>query len=210
MKRARKFIRNLAADDSGATLVEFGFIVGPMVLIMIAGFDFGHRIYVTSVMQGALTDAARRASVENPVFANADGDTLEQRVENTIDGQIATLVPPGYELTVSQSNFFDFTGIGNPEKILHDDDGDGVYDEEDGDCFADLNENGEYDTDTGREGIGGANDVVFYEATLEMDALVPLANFLGGESRYTLVAETAIRNQPYDVQATPPTICGEP
>ncbi|MDE1467684.1 TadE/TadG family type IV pilus assembly protein [Aurantiacibacter sp. D1-12] len=200
-------IGRIARDDEGAAIVEFGFIALPLILILLAGVDFGHRTYVSSVMQGSLTDAARRASVENPNIGGS-GSTLEERVAEAVEAQVSNIVTSGYTLTVEQSNFYDFTGIGNPEKIVRDNDGDGVYDEDDGDCFSDLNENGEFDTDTGRSGRGGANDVVFYEATLEMDALVPLANFLGGESRYTMVAETAIRNQPWGTQATPPTICG--
>src|SRR5690606_34947836 len=96
-----------------------------------------------------------------------------------------------------------------PEKLMTDINRNGRYDEADGDCFADLNENGEYDVDTGRAGIGGANDVVFYQATLTMPRLVPLHGFLGVPPTYHLSAETAVRNQPYAVQATPPVVCGE-
>lgn len=197
----------LARDDEGATIIEFALIAPVLILILLAGIDFGHRTYVSSVMQGALTDAARRASVEDPTFS-ASGDTLEERVANAVEAQVQSVVTPGYSLTIEQSNFYDFTGIGNPEKIMRDNDGDGVYDADDGDCFSDLNENGQFDTDTGRTGRGGANDVVFYEATLEMDPLVPIYNFLGGSTRYTMLADTAIRNQPWGSQATPPTVCG--
>lgn len=203
LKTARKLLR----DDSGATIVEFAFVAPPLILILLAGFDFGHRSYVSAVLQGALTDAARAASVENPTVSGS-GDTLAERVEDAILSQVNPVATPGFTLEVEQSNFYDFSDIGNPERLVSDVDGDGTYDEEDGDCFSDLNENGEFDLDTGRDGAGGANDVVFYEATLTMDALVPLANFLGGESVYTIYAETAIRNQPWSTQATPPVVCG--
>ena len=110
---------------------------------------------------------------------------------------------------IAQSNFYDFSGIGNPEKLMTDVNENGQYDESDGDCFADLDEDGEYDTDTGRDGIGGANDVVFYEATLTMPRLVPLHGFLGVSPEYNLRADTAIRNQPYEAQRTPPVVCGD-
>ncbi len=202
--------RTLAAlrrDESGATLVEFAFVAPPLILILLAGSDLGHRSYVSAVLQGALTDAARTASVENPSISGT-GDTLEERVAESILRQVSPIATSGFTLEVAQSNYYDFSGIGNPEKIAQDYDGDGNYDPDDGDCFYDLNENGEFDLDTGRDGIGGANDVVFYEATLTMDAIVPIASFIGGESEYVLVAETAIRNQPWETQATPPVICG--
>lgn len=207
MNLRQRFSLAIWHNQKGATIVEFAMVAPALILILLAGFDFGHRSYATSVLQGALADSARAASVQSPVVSGS-GTTLEERVENAMKRQINPVATPGYTLEVEQSNFYDFSGIGNPEKIVQDNDGDGNYDEDEGDCFSDLNENGEYDLDTGRDGRGGSNDVVFYEATLTMDALVPLANFLGGGSTYTLRAETAIRNQPWGSQSTPPVVCG--
>jgi Flp pilus assembly pilin Flp len=199
--------RRLAADRRGVTVIEFAIVAPVLTLILLGGFDLAHQSYVRAVMQGALNDAARRAAVETPEL-DADGDTLEERVAALVVDQLGSLAPDA-TINVTQSNFFDFSGIGNPEKLMSDEDGDGQYDEEDGDCFADLDEDGEYDTDTGRSGIGGANDVVFYEATLTMPRLVPLHSLIGGSPNYNLRADTAIRNQPYAAQRTPPVVCGE-
>ncbi|ANU07080.1 TadE/TadG family type IV pilus assembly protein [Paraurantiacibacter namhicola] len=202
----RRNIARLAGDCAGATIVEFALIAMPLMLILIGGFDLAHQSYVRSVMQGALTDAARQAAVENPALSGTSG-TVEERVANLVKGQILPIAP-GATITVTQSNYYDFAGIGNPEKLVKDEDGDGVYDETDGDCFSDLDEDGVHDQDTGRTGIGGANDVVQYQATLTMDRLVPLHHFVGGSEKYHLKADTAIRNQPWDTQKTPPTVCG--
>ena len=201
------FLKRFAGDESGVTIVEFAFVAPPLVLMLVGGLDFAHRSYVHSIMQGALNDAARRASVEDPSVGGTG--TIEERVAALVTAQTKP-VAPSATLVVTQSNYFDFSGIGNPEKIVKDIDEDGTYDEEDGDCFSDLNGNGEFDLDTGREGRGGANDVVFYEATMTMNALLPLRSFLGGSDVYTLKAETAIRNQPWATQATPPVVCGTP
>lgn len=197
----------LRHDVEGATIVEFAIIALPLVLMLIGGFDLAHQSYVRSVMQGALTNAARQAAVENPALGTS-GDTVEDRIENLVKSQILPIAPTA-TISVTQSNYFDFTGIGNPEKLVKDEDGDGTYDADDGDCFADLDEDGVHDLDTGRTGIGGANDVVQYEATLTMDRLFPLHSFIGGSDKYHLKADTAIRNQPWDTQRTPPTVCGE-
>ncbi|RPF71936.1 TadE/TadG family type IV pilus assembly protein [Aurantiacibacter spongiae] len=199
--------RRVIGDERGVTIVEFAIVAPILLLILIAGFDLGHRSYVGAVLQGAVTDAARRASVEAPALRGTGA--LEDRVETMIWAQIRP-VAANAELTVTQSNFYDFSGIGNPEKITVDRNDNGVYDEEEGDCFSDLNENGEFDLDTGRDGRGGANDVVFYQARLEMESLLPIASFLGGSNRYAIVAETAIRNQPWETQRTPPVVCGVP
>lgn len=197
----------LARDAKGVTIVEFAFVAPVMILMLVGGFDLAHQSYIKAVLQGALNDAARRAAVEDPIFA-AEGDTTEERVEAVVRRQVDPITP-GATITITQRNFFDFTSIGNPEKLMTDENDNGQYDEADGDCFADLDEDGEYDTDTGREGIGGANDVVFYEATVTMPRLVPLHHFLNVAPEYHLAAETAIRNQPFATQKTPPVVCGE-
>lgn len=205
--RLRAFATGLARDAKGVTIVEFAFVAPVMILMLVGGFDLAHQSYIRAVLQGALNDAARRAAVEDPVF-QAEGDTTEERVEAVIRRQVGPITP-GATIAITQRNFFDFTSVGNPEKLMTDENDNGQYDADDGDCFADLDEDGEYDTDTGRDGIGGANDVVFYQATVTMPRLVPLDRLLNLSPNYNLAAETAIRNQPYATQKTPPVVCGD-
>lgn len=202
----KPFIRRLYRDGRGVTAVEFSLISLPLSMMLMGGFDLGHQAYIRAVMQGALTDAARRASVQDPQF-NAGGATAREQVTNTIKDQLKAITP-GAAITVTESNFYDFSGIGNPEKLMTDINGNGAYDAADGDCFSDLNENGKYDTDTGRDGIGGANDVAFYQANIEMPRLLPVAKLLGFSPNYEMSVATAVRNQPYGTQKTPPVVCG--
>ncbi len=201
-----RFARTLQRDIRGVSAVEFGLIALPLSMLLMGGFDLGHQAYIRSVMQGALTDAARRASVQHPDIA-ASGSTAEERVTNSITAQLRPITPNA-QITVTQSNYFDFSGIGNPEKLMTDVNGNGSYDAADNDCFSDLNENEQYDTDTGRDGIGGANDVAFYEATIDMPRLLPVASLLGFSPSYHMTVGTAVRNQPYGTQKTPPVVCG--
>jgi Flp pilus assembly protein TadG len=202
----RTLLRDLVRDRRGVTAVEFGLIALPLSGLLMGGIDLGHQAYIRSVMQGALADAARRASVQDPQFT-ASGATTEERVTNTIKNQLQAITP-GATITVTESNFYDFSGIGNPEKLMTDVNGNGQYDASDGDCFSDLNENGKYDTDTGRDGVGGANDVVFYQANIVMPRLLPVAKLLGFSPNYEMSVATAVRNQPYGTQKTPPVVCG--
>jgi Flp pilus assembly protein TadG len=204
--RLRGIIRRLGHDNRGVTAVEFGILAVPLCMLLMGGFDLGHQAYIRSVMQGALTDAARRASVQDPEFA-ASGATTEEQVTNSIKKQLEAITP-GAEITVTESNFYDFSGIGNPEKLMTDVNGNGEYDAADKDCFSDLNENGKYDMDTGRDGVGGANDVAFYKADIDMPRLLPVAQLLGFPRNYRMSVATAVRNQPYGTQKTPPVVCG--
>lgn len=199
-------LHRLRRDEGGVTLVEFAIISLPLSMLLMGGFDLGYQSYIRAVMQGALNDIARRASVQDPDLA-ASGSTTEEQVTNTIKNQLQPITPHA-TITVTESNYYDFSGIGNPEKLMTDVNGNGQYDADDGDCFSDLNENDKYDTDTGRDGIGGANDVVFYQAHIVMPRLLPVAQLLGFSSNYDMTLATAVRNQPYGTQATPPVVCG--
>lgn len=198
--------RRLARDERGATAIEFALIAVPLFVIILGGSDLSHRAYVKSQLQGALSDSARRASVQDPSFASA-GATLEERIRNTVKAQVDPIAPKA-TYAIQISNFYDFSGIGNPEKLMTDNNGDGVYDAADNDCFEDLNGNAQYDLDAGRSGVGGANDVVFYNATLTMPRLFPMGGLLGWSDTVTLEASSAVRNQPYADQALPPVLCG--
>ena len=206
MSRAFVFMRRLRSDDRGATIVEFAMVALPLSILIMGGIDLGHQTYIRSTMQGALNDAARRAAVQDPQFA-ASGATTEEQVTNTILKQLEPIAPNA-EIVVTQANFYDFSGIGNPEKLMTDVNGDGTYDEADGDCFSDLDEDGDYDTDSGRTGIGAANDVVFYTAEIDMPRLLPVAALIGFSPNYEMSVSTAIRNQPYGSQKVPPVVCG--
>ena len=119
-------------DDSGATIVEFAIILVPMVILLMGGIELGYNSYVRSVLQGSLNDAARRAAVEAPAI-NASGSTVEEKVENLIRGTVRK-VSPNATVNVTQQSYFDFSNIGNPEKLMTDHNGNGQFDAADGDC----------------------------------------------------------------------------
>lgn len=198
----------LGRDQSGATIVEFALIAMPMCVLLIGGLELGYNSYVRSTMQGALNDAARRAAVEYPAI-DVDGDTVEEQVETMIR-QTVRHVAPKAAISVKQKSYFEFSSIGDPEKLMTDNNDNGKFDSGDGDCFEDANGNGTFDEDQGKSNShGGANDVVLYTATVEAPRILPLDAFIpsvGKKVSYKLRA--AVRNQPYANQATPAVICG--
>ncbi|MCP2016079.1 MAG: pilus assembly protein [Erythrobacter sp.] len=206
MSGLRTSLHRLRGDERGATIVEFAFVVGPMLLLLMGGLELGYNSYVRSTMQGALNDAARTAAVEFPII-NVPGSTVEEQVENLIEETVKH-VAPNASITVTQKSYFEFSAIGNPEKLMTDNNGNGQFDADDNDCWEDANGNGSYDTDAGKTGNGGADDVVLYSASISTPRILPLQNFLPGVGptmEYTL--QTAVRNQPYDKQATAAVIC---
>lgn len=206
--RRRLIIRRLGRDQRGATIVEFAVIAMPMCVLLMGGLELGYNSYVRSTLQGALHDAARVAAVENPILAT-EGDTVEEQVANMIKDTVAH-VAPNAVVDVDQKSYFEFSSIGEPEKLMTDNNGNGKYDASDEDCFEDANGNGTFDPDSGKSGTnGGADDVVLYTAKVSAPRILPLDRLVPGISEkveYTLRA--AVRNQPYGQQPTAPVICG--
>ena len=206
--RRRPIIRRLGRDQRGATIVEFAVIAMPMCVLLMGGLELGYNSYVRSTLQGALHDAARVAAVENPILAT-DGDTVEEQVANMIKETVAH-VAPNAVVDVDQKSYFEVSSIGEPEKLMTDNNGNGKYDASDEDCFEDANGNGTFDPDSGKSGTnGGADDVVLYTAKVSAPRILPLDRLVPGISEkveYTLRA--AVRNQPYGQQPTAPVICG--
>lgn len=188
----------LRTDNRGISAVEFALICPVLILFLLGFLDFGYWMYVRSMASGSLESVARSAGVGG---ANVDTSTFQTAVENQIK-QIA----PGASFVWQPQSYYQFSGIGKPEKLITDQNGNGSYDP--GDCWEDLNPNGVYDSTPGKSGVGGADDIVFYQLTVTFPALVPLGGFIPGlGSSHTSVLNTIIRRQPYAAQVTPAIRC---
>jgi len=200
------FLRRVFACQKGTAITEFAFVLGPMLLLIMGGFELAYESYLRGAVQGALSDAARRGSVQNPVFTQT-GKTLNDQIKAAVS-QVAVTIAPDAKVTITQHSYYDFGTVGNPELLMTDKDHDGVYDAADRDCFKDTNFNNRFDTDSYKDGRGGADDVVFYRAEITAPRLLPLEGFTPFANEFTIVLETAIRNQPYGTQTVPPVVCG--
>lgn len=191
-----KPVRSLARDARGATLVEFGFVALPLCLVIMGIADMGYQSYLNAVTKGVLDRAARAASV---------GALTSSQIDSFVDQEMAAVVSKQATISKVKKSYYNFSRIGKPEKILTDTSPIGTYNL--GDCFEDVNNNGTYDTDTGATGLGSADDVVFYQVTVSMPRLFPIAKLLGWPANQTATSSVIIRNQPWANQATPPKVC---
>jgi len=190
-------LRRLIADARGATLVEFAIVAPVMCGLIVGVFDLGYRTYVTSIVQGSLHEAARMATVGNVSTATIEAHVRSRLREFSSDATIET----------TTQSYSDFNGVAVPEPITQDTAPTGRYNP--GDCFSDINGNGTYDTDRGRGGMGGAEDVVRFQVRMVYPRLFPVASFFGASENVEVVRNTVLRNQPFAGRntATPATIC---
>jgi Flp pilus assembly pilin Flp len=190
LSRLGDVLRQLRDDRSGVTLVEFAF-VGPVLILMVIGlFDIAHTQYTSSVLHGALQKAGRDLTLEN---ANSQEVNIDQRVAT----QVRSLMPASATVVFEKVSHFDFADIGEPEEFTDQNDDDICNNNE---PYVDTNDNGQWDADRGKEGIGGARDAVLYTARVSYPRLFPLYGMMGLPQEVTLEASTVLRNQPFDEQ----------
>ena len=192
-------LRALRRNEGGATIVEFALILPVMSVLLLGVLDLGYRSYVTSIIQGALHEAARMATV-----GGVPTSAIEAHVRDRLRDFSGSAT-----ITTTTRSYSDFTGVKTPEAITQDTSPFGQYNP--GDCFLDVNGNGTYDLDRGRGGLGGAEDVVHFEVEMTYPHIVPIGNFLGNgwSDNVTITQNTILRNQPFAGRnsATAATVC---
>lgn len=183
-------LKRLARDARGATLTEFAFVAPVLMVLLMGIFDMAHSQYTAAQLNGAMQRAGRDLTLESAGSTQAD-------IDAQVLARVKTVVPNDANITIKRLSHFDFSSIGEPEEFT-DDNGDGICNN--GEIFVDANTNGQWDPNKGKDGIGGARDVVLFTATVEYDRLFPVAGLIGMSDTMTLSASTALRNQPYDQQ----------
>ena len=185
----------LRRDQRGVNIVEFGFVAAPLVLVLLVIVDFGYRLYLEVVVEGTINKAARRATI---------GGVSTTAIDDFVKSQLVAF-SKNATVTITKKSYYDFSHVNKPEKLTTDANGNGKLDS--GDCFEDANNNSTFDTDAGTTGLGGSDDIVYYQVSVVFPRLVPLGGFLGFASTETVTANTVLRNQPFGAQPEPATVC---
>ncbi len=178
--------RDLGRHQRGVAAVEYA-ITAPLFLLLLMGvFDFSWQFYAKQVLQGAVAKAARDSTLES----NAGNQTaLDAKVRREVQKVFFNA-----EVTFTRKVYDSFDQVGKPEPFK-DKNGNNRYDS--GECFEDYNGNGSWDADRGKNGNGGADDVVLYTASMEFKRILPVWKMLGQPQSMTLSQSTVLRNQPY-------------
>lgn len=185
-----RLVRHIKRDERGAAIVEFA-LVAPTMLLMVMGlFELGHTMYVQSIVNGALQEAARDSTIENANIGQITADARDRMRR----------VSPRATITFTRSNFGEYAEYEKLEDFV-DANGDGRCNN--GEAFEDLNDSGKRDRAKGLNGQGNARDVVLLQATVNYPRLLPMPGLAGWSSRNTVVGSTMIRNQPFKQKERP-------
>lgn len=182
-------LRRLRQQNEGAAAVEFALIAPMLIMVIMGMFDVGYTLYANVTLQGAVQQAARKATVES-------GQSTWSLMDNAVRRQVG-LVVPNANVTFNRKAYSNFSNVGMPEDFT-DVNGNGQCNA--GEPFEDANGNGIWDQDRGANGMGGARDAVLYTVTVTYRRPFPMATLIGLPRDVTSVAKTVLRNQPYDSQ----------
>lgn len=184
MRHFRK-LRRLGGDEDGAALVEFAAILPALCVVLLAIFDMGYRSYATSVMQGALHEAARMATV---------GGVTPTQIDTRVRSRLSNFTRNG-TVTITTQSYQAYSQVAQPEPFTVDTAP--LNTANSGDCWKDYNPNGSRDLDRGAGGVGNADDVVLYTVSMVVPKMFPIDRFLGWAHNDTITQTTVLTNQPY-------------
>ncbi|RYE99165.1 MAG: pilus assembly protein [Oxalobacteraceae bacterium] len=199
-------LSHIRDDRRGASVVEFGLVLTPLLVFLMGGIDMGYQAYVRTVALGAAEGASRRILLEG-----ADEATIETETRAQIKRVIGSAT-----VAVSTGSFYRYNNIDMLERLTVDLNGNGELDgpvDTDGngvpdksDCWEDIDNNNDRNiVRAGETGIGGADDIVKSTISVSYPRLSPVWRLTGSSDTATVVVSTMVRRQPYENQA-PPTI----
>jgi Flp pilus assembly protein TadG len=187
-------LRSLRQDGRGIAAVEFALLAPVMMLMLMGFFDLAHQAYTRSIMQGAMQQAGRNSTLES-------GSSSSTAIDNYVKSQVKKVTGSGATFVAVRKSYVDFESVGNAEKYVDKTPFNNKYDI--GECYEDVNGNGQWDADLGKTGQGGAEDAVLYTMTVTYKRLFPMPKLVGWSTNQVVTASTVLRNQPYGDQVAP-------
>ncbi len=185
----RRLVRRLRRSERGTAFIEFALTAPVFLLILLGIFDFCWQMYAQQVLQGVVAKAGRDATLEG--FAS-DQSALDTAVAAQVKNVFVNA-----DVTFNRRVFDDYSDI-RPLRWV-DSNGNGIQDPSPEDCWE----------DGGRQGNGGADDVVQYTVSMRFDRVLPVWRMLGQPQYKTLSSTTLLRNQPFAAGGeVEPEICG--
>jgi Flp pilus assembly protein TadG len=181
----------LRDDTRGVTVVEFALIAPALLTVLLGLMDFSYNLYTSTLLEGAIQKAGRDATIEG---AGSRSAAIDAKVRSVVED-----IVPNADIQFSRKSYTDFSDVAKAEDFTDTNKND-VCDN--GEPFEDVNGNGDWDTDRGADGLGGARDAVLYTVTVTYPRAFPLAGLIGLDDTVTARARTVLRNQPFGEQSS--------
>ena len=188
----------LRKDERGTTILEFGLIAPALSVMLLGALDFGHTLYMQSILQGAVQKAARDGTLQQSAGSS---DTARNAIDTIVTNQVKTLHKQA-TVTITRRFYRTFSDAAAASaETFTDTDHDGICNHDE--PFDDRNNNGVRDTD-GADSVNhaGARDNILYTVALSYPRMFPIDKLIGGNGTTRLTASTVLANQPFGNQAS--------
>ena len=185
-------------DDRGSTIIEFALVLVPLLTLIGGAWEMGRQVYVSSVVQGVVVQAARKTALES---------ATSSAVTTFVRAQLADFADPS-AITLTMTNFRKFTGVNKAEVIDNDSTTTGTIGTLDiGECYIDVNNNSTRDLLQGDSGIGAADDAMRVSISVRAKRLTPIGEWIGYGQTYNIERTTFIQVEPFAGTVAPPRRC---
>jgi Flp pilus assembly protein TadG len=205
-----RVLRRLRDEERGAAAIEFALLVPPFLMLLMGSFDMAYQAYVRSTAQGAVETLTRSATIQG-----ADEAAIKKRLEDTVH-QVA----PRATVAITRGSVSRFSNFDAMERLTLDLNNNGALDgpvdtdnngiKDKSDCWEDIDDNGIRNVVlVGKDGIGGADDIVRYNVQVTFDRLFPVWKLFNMPMTATVSAATLVRRQPYEAQKAATIRCAQ-
>ncbi len=178
------------SHEEGTTAIEFAFIAPVLMLMMFGIIELSLAMYTQSVMEGATSLSSRLGKTGY----TESGISREQTIRNMLNARASGLLDTE-RFTIASKSYSQFDTIGDMEPFI---DANHNEQHDPGETYTDINGNGAWDEDMGREGYGNANDIVVYTVTYPWHVATPILDAVfGDDGTVVLKASAVVKNEPY-------------
>lgn len=194
----------IISKENGATAVEYAMVMPILFFLIMGTIEFCLISYASAVLTGGTISAARLAktgynNTSSTGTCAATNQTRSQFITCTVQNKVSGLLN-GNNLQITSKSYSSYTNIGQPEPYT-DLFGLGYYVATD--PYTDINGNGQWDSDMGTAGLGGAGDIVVYKVSYPWPINTPfLRNLIGNNGTFTISASAVVKNEPYGTSSS--------
>lgn len=181
-------VARFLGHGAGSAAVEFALAMPALILLLAGTIEIGAVLFANMALENAVREAARFGITGRSI----PGQTREDTVRTVIAQLTFGMVRP-QDLTVETRIYPLFSGVRRPEPFVDLPPLNGRYDVEE--PFTDVNGNGRWDADQGRQGVGGTGEIVFYSASFQWTWLTGVLRPIAGDG-LRLSASLVVRNEP--------------
>lgn len=205
--RKAKGLGRFLRDRHGANVIEVALAFPVFILMLIGVIELAMMMFVQVAVEGGLREASRYGITgQDP----GNGVTREQQIASIIKKHSQDLVQIDAS-DIEMLVYDDFSSVGQPESYIDGDPNDGPEFKDGIDEFVpsmhDKNGNGVWDSDQGDagQGAGGSGAVVLYRVRFNWEWLTPLPNLFDKltysstpvKDKVRLEAAIAVQNEPW-------------